>query len=158
MSVSPQNGGRPAHRRHLPARGLRRRLLGRADAGLRIPGPRHLRAERGLGAHQPVARLCQPTGNGISHPTPSPTPSAGPVTPCTNCGTVASGDSRRHDQDVFKPQTVAITVGQVVEWKNTGNQPHTVTFPKDAAINDNLLSSCQTFEVIFTQVGNFYYQ
>jgi plastocyanin len=111
----------------------------------------------------PLPGSASPSATASATPTPSPTPPAGPVTPCTSCGTVASGSQPATtvdatDQDVFKPQTVTITVGQVVQWKNTGTQPHTVTFPKDAAISDNLLSSGQTFEVKFTQVGNFYYQ
>ena len=111
----------------------------------------------------PLPGSPSPSAEASATPSPSPTATNGPTTPCTNCGTVANGSPATvivdtTDQDVFSPQTVTITVGQVVEWKNTGSQAHTVTFPKDGAISDTLLSSGQTFEVRFTQTGSFYYE
>lgn len=111
----------------------------------------------------PLPGSPSPSASASATPSPSPTATSGPTTPCTNCGTVANGSPATvivdaTDQDVFSPQTVTVKVGQVVEWKNAGTQAHTVTFPKDATISDNLLSSGQTFEVKFTEAGSFYYQ
>ncbi|MGA8015110.1 MAG: plastocyanin/azurin family copper-binding protein [Candidatus Dormiibacterota bacterium] len=62
------------------------------------------------------------------------------------------------DQDVFSPETVTIKVGQVVEWKNTGIQTHSVTFTSDSGISDALLTSGKTWEIKFTKAGSFAYE
>ncbi len=97
---------------------------------------------------------------------PSATPSSGPPVkggPCNGCGTVANGSTPAAvvdatDQDVFSPETVTIKVGQVVEWKNTGIQSHSVTFTSDSAISEALLSSGKTWEIKFTKAGSFAYE
>ncbi|HYA01022.1 MAG TPA: plastocyanin/azurin family copper-binding protein [Candidatus Binatia bacterium] len=108
-----------------------------------------------------------PSAPGSTSPSPraaaAASSPAGPTTPCTSCGSVANGSPATvtvdaTDDDVFSPQVVSIKVGQVVEWKDIGSQAHTVTFPSDGAISDNVLSSGQTWEVKFTKAGNFYYQ
>ncbi len=97
---------------------------------------------------------------------PSATPSSGPPVkggPCNSCGTVANGSTAAMvvdatDQDVFSPETVTIKVGQVVEWKNTGIQTHSVTFTSDSGISDALLTSGKTWEIKFTKAGSFAYE
>jgi plastocyanin len=104
-------------------------------------------------------------GDGL--PSPSAAPGGGGGTSssgssCTSCGTVVHGVTPTvvvdaTDGDVFSPQTVSVKVGDVVEWKNTGIQTHTVTFGSDQAISDANLAAGQSWEVKFTQAGSFGY-
>jgi plastocyanin len=104
-------------------------------------------------------------GDGL--PSPSPGTGGGPsssstATSCTSCGTVVSGVTptvvvQANDQLKFVPQTVSISVGDVVEWRNVGTVLHSVTFQNDSAISDANLNGGQTFEVRFTQPGSFPY-
>ncbi len=87
---------------------------------------------------------------------------AAPGGPCNSCGTKVTGATPAAtvdatDQDVFAPETVTVKVGDVVEWKDTGVQSHTVTFSGDSAINDSLLKSGDTWEIRFTKAGSFHY-
>jgi plastocyanin len=116
------------------------------------------------------AVAAQPSATSSPSPSPSPSPtptatSSGPATkggPCNACGTVAHGGTPAAvvdatDQDTFNPSTVTVTVGQIVEWKDTGIQSHTVTFQQDPSISDNLLQANQTWEIQFTKAGSFAY-
>lgn len=104
-------------------------------------------------------------GDGLPSPSASVAPSGsstGSKTACNQCGTVVQGVTPTvtvdaSDQDVFSPKTAHIKVGDVVEWKNTGVQTHSVTFDADPSITKATLNGGQTFEVKFTKAGNFYY-
>jgi plastocyanin len=80
---------------------------------------------------------------------------------CNQCGSLVHGATPTvtvdaTDQDQFSPKTTHLKVGDIVEWKNTGVQTHSVTF-SDASITDPTLNGGQVFEVKFTKPGNFYY-
>ena len=81
-------------------------------------------------------------------------------------GTVVSGQTANvtvnaTDGLVFDPVTATAKVGQVVEWKNTGQIAHTVTFDSsidpNGTISTSSLTGGGTFEVKFTQAGTFNY-
>jgi plastocyanin len=99
--------------------------------------------------------LPSPSASAAGHNTTS-------VGSCNQCGTVVNGATPTvtvdaSDQDAFSPKTANIKVGDIVEWKNTGVQTHSVTFDSDPSITAATLNGGQTFEVKFTKAGNFYY-
>ncbi len=71
----------------------------------------------------------------------------------------------------FQPETVTISVGDTVEWRNTSNLPHTATFdPEKASDADNVvlaegvdpfgfgnLSSGENFSHTFETPGRYQY-
>lgn len=71
----------------------------------------------------------------------------------------------------FQPETVTISVGDTVEWRNTSNLPHTVTFdPEEAADAGNVvlpegvdpfgsgnLSAGESFSHTFETPGRYQY-
>ena len=60
---------------------------------------------------------------------------------------------------MFVPDSSNVAVGDIVEFKNTGSVPHTVTFQdnNDACLTDNTLAPGATWEVKFTQPGTYNY-
>jgi plastocyanin len=123
---------------------------------------------RTLGLILAVAAGLAAAGCGDGLPTPSASTSGGGTSTggggvsCSQCGTVVSGAAPTvtvdaTDQDQFSPKTAHIKVGDVIEWKNTGVQTHSVTFDSDPAITRATLNGGETFEVKFTKAGNFYY-
>jgi len=63
------------------------------------------------------------------------------------------------DDLVFVPASSSAAVGDVVEFKNTGSVPHTVTFQdnNDSCLTDSTLAPGGTWEVKFTQPGTYNY-
>jgi plastocyanin len=63
------------------------------------------------------------------------------------------------DNLVFVPASSDAAVGAIVEFKNTGVTPHTVTFldNNDACLTDSTLAPGATWEVKFTQPGTYNY-
>jgi plastocyanin len=60
------------------------------------------------------------------------------------------------DNLAFSPQTVTVNVGQVVQWKNTGQIAHTVTFSgAQSCLTDDQLGGGSTWDVTFNQAGTF---
>lgn len=56
----------------------------------------------------------------------------------------------------FNPATINIAVGGEVNWTNTGDLPHTVTFADDGPASGNL-STDQAFPATFDEAGTFTY-
>ncbi len=63
------------------------------------------------------------------------------------------------DNLVFVPASSNAAVGDVIEFKNTGTVPHTVTFQdnNDGCLTDSTLAPGATWEVKFTQPGTYNY-
>jgi len=56
----------------------------------------------------------------------------------------------------FQPGSITIQVGSAVEWKNTGNLPHTVT-ASSGAFDSGMLKKGETFSQTFEAPGTFSY-
>ena len=63
------------------------------------------------------------------------------------------------DNLVFVPASSSAAVGDIIEFKNTGTVPHTVTFQdnNDGCLTDSTLAPGATWEVKFTQPGTYNY-
>ncbi len=61
------------------------------------------------------------------------------------------------DQNVFEPATQDATVGEIIEWKNTGSVTHNLVFSSDASISDPVLESGGVWQVKFTVAGVYRY-
>lgn len=87
----------------------------------------------------------------------------------TNSGSVCNGTAavsglgtpavtiNATDDLVFDPASSTATVGQVVEFKNTGSVMHTVTFQdnNDGCLSDAALNPGSTWDVKFTAAGTY---
>ena len=63
------------------------------------------------------------------------------------------------DNLAFTPQNVTVNVGQVLQWKNTGQIGHTVTFSgNESCLTDAALAGGSTWDVTFNQAGTFNFQ
>jgi plastocyanin len=73
-------------------------------------------------------------------------------------GTVAETVDATDDL-VFVPASTTASVGDVVEFKNTGTVAHTVTFQdnNDGCLSDAMLNPGSTWEVKFTAAGTYNY-
>lgn len=98
----------------------------------------------------------------------SSTSSSGPASSGGSCSAgsaaVSQGGSpaatvQATDNLVFTPQTVSVGVGQVLEWKTTGQTLHTVTFSgAQSCLTDDALNPGSTWDVTFNQAGTFAYR
>jgi plastocyanin len=61
------------------------------------------------------------------------------------------------DQNRFDPAVQHATVGQVIEWRNTGLITHNVVFRDDASIGDPVLAGGGVWQVKFTSAGTYQY-
>jgi plastocyanin len=63
------------------------------------------------------------------------------------------------DSLIFVPASSTASVGEVVEFKNTGEQPHTVTFQdnNDGCLTDGSLNPGATWDVKFSAAGTYNY-
>jgi plastocyanin len=77
----------------------------------------------------------------------------------TLTGTGTPTDVAATDNLVFVPDSSNATVGQVVEFQNTGSVVHTVTFQdnNDSCLSDPTLAPGATWAVKFTQPGTYNY-
>jgi plastocyanin len=93
-------------------------------------------------------------------------PGGGPTAPaaCNGSAAVSSLGTatmtiQATDNLVFDPASSSAAVGNIVEFKNTGTVPHTVTFldNNDGCLTDSTLAPGATWEVKFTQPGTYNY-
>lgn len=82
---------------------------------------------------------------------PSPTPTKAKPTPITMNVTIVDNGSF-----AFSPQTLNISVGTTIIWKNNTTAPHTVT-SDNGVFNSGAISPGGTFSFKFTQAGTFAY-
>jgi plastocyanin len=85
--------------------------------------------------------------------TASSTSAAGPGQVVT--GQTAAFTVKQTDQLQFSPSSATIKAGQVLEWTNSGQVAHNVTFDSYPAISSDTMNGGDTFEVKFTQPGTY---
>ena len=97
-------------------------------------------------------------GGATSGVTPTGGGGCGPGTAGVNQGTPASTVAAS-DQLTFTPQNITVSVGQVLQWHNTGSIMHTVTFNSANAscLTDPSLNGSSSWDVKFTQPGTYAY-
>jgi plastocyanin len=90
--------------------------------------------------------------------------SSGPPAACNGTSAASSLGTptmtiQATDNLVFAPDSSNAAVGDVIEFKNTGQVTHTVTFQdsNDACLTDATLAAGATWEVKFTQPGTYNY-
>jgi plastocyanin len=61
------------------------------------------------------------------------------------------------DQNTFDPVVQDATVGEIIEWRNTGSVTHNLVYPDDASISDPVLAGGGVWQVKFTVAGTYQY-
>ncbi len=87
---------------------------------------------------------------------PSPTPTRTTPTPTPTSPTTVNVSIISNGSFAFSPQTLNITVGTIVIWKNNTTAPHTVS-SDNGAFDSATISPGGTFSFKFTQAGTFAY-
>jgi len=73
-----------------------------------------------------------------------------------NVGGPGSSTVQATDNLAFSPTTVTTGVGQVVQWSNSGQVQHTVTFDgANSCLSDVSLQGGASWQVKFTQAGTY---
>jgi len=70
-------------------------------------------------------------------------------------GQTASAKVKETDQLQFSPTSVTVKAGQVLEWDNTGQIAHNVTFDAYSSISSDTMNGGDTYQVKFTQPGTY---
>ena len=70
-------------------------------------------------------------------------------------GATASTTVKETDQLQYSPTSVSIKAGQVLEWDNTGQVAHNVTFDDFQSITSDTMNGGDTYQVKFTQPGTY---
>ena len=70
-------------------------------------------------------------------------------------GQTAAQKVKETDQLQFSPTAVTIKAGQVLEWDNSGQVAHNVTFDEDSSISSDTMNGGDTYQVKFTQAGTY---
>src|SRR5580700_1994379 len=97
-------------------------------------------------------------GNGPPGGGPNPPTACNGSAAVSSLGT-ATMTIQATDNLVFVPASSNAAVGDIVEFKNTGSVPHTVTFQdnNDSCLTHSTLAPGATWEVKFTQPGTYNY-
>lgn len=61
------------------------------------------------------------------------------------------------DNHAFSPQTLTVSVGETVTWRNDQSVGHTVTSDQGSELNSSLLSQGQTYQHRFVSAGTHRY-
>jgi plastocyanin len=72
-------------------------------------------------------------------------------------GQTASAKVKESDQLQFSPTSVSIKAGQVLEWDNTGQIAHNVTFDDYPDISSDTMNGGDSYQVKFTKAGTYQY-
>jgi plastocyanin len=59
--------------------------------------------------------------------------------------------------NAFDPDTITVSVGDTVEWTNTGDNPHTVTSDEEGVWDSGTLENGGTFSFTFEEAGTVTY-
>jgi plastocyanin len=90
----------------------------------------------------------------VSRPSPTPTTPKPPPTPTPVPTVVVTITTDSNGNFAFSPQTLNITAGTVVIWKNSTSTPHTVT---GNTFGSGTITPGGSFSFKFTQAGTFAY-
>ena len=72
-------------------------------------------------------------------------------------GQTANQTVKQTDGLKFNPTSTTLSVGQVVEWDNSGQIAHNVTFDESAAITSDTMNGGDKYQVKFTKAGTYNY-
>lgn len=104
-----------------------------------------------------------------STPLPSPPSPGASVTPATAVAPVGVGEAintglgtpaqqvAADAQLKFAPASITVSKGQVIQWTNTSNVPHNVTFDAQPSLSSGTLQQNGTWQVEFTAPGTYQY-
>jgi plastocyanin len=94
---------------------------------------------------------------------PSAAASATPAGPVANgpgdkvTGQTAATKVQETDQLKFNPTSATVKAGQVVEWDNSGQVAHNVTFDEFPQITSDTMNGGDKYQVKFTKAGTYSY-
>lgn len=84
-------------------------------------------------------------------------PPGGEVIASRVSGVPAASSVAETDDLVFKPVGASVKVGDVVEWTNTGNALHNVTFDNQQVPTSDTMNGGDKYEVKFSKPGTYHY-
>jgi cytochrome c oxidase subunit II len=87
----------------------------------------------------------------------APPPGAGPPPAEKVNGVAAAADVAETDDLKFQPDSATVKVGDVVQWTNTGNAIHSVTFDNQQVPSLDTQNGGEKFEVKFLKPGTYHY-
>lgn len=104
-----------------------------------------------------------------STPLPSPPPPGASATPSSVSAPIGVGEAintglgtpsqqvAANAQLKFSPASISVSKGQVIQWTNTSNVPHNVTFDSQPSLSSGTLQQSATWQVEFTAPGTYQY-
>jgi len=87
----------------------------------------------------------------------APPPGAGPPPAEKVTGVTAAANVAETDDLKFQPSSATVKVGDVVEWANTGNSIHSVTFDNQQVPSLDTQNGGEKYEVKFLKAGTYHY-
>jgi cytochrome c oxidase subunit II len=87
----------------------------------------------------------------------APPPGAGPAPAEKASGVPAASNIAEKDELKFQPSSATVKVGDVVQWTNTGNSVHSVTFDNQQVPSLDTQNGGEKFEVKFDKPGTYHY-
>lgn len=122
-----------------------------ADPGVRTPRLADL-ARAASGAKIPVIT---PGPSAAASATPSGPVAGGPGQVVQ--GQTAAATVKESDQLKFNPSSSTLKVGQVIEWDNSGQVAHNVTFDSFSSLTSDTMNSGDKYQLKFTKAGTYSY-
>ena len=71
-------------------------------------------------------------------------------------GQTAAQKIHQTDENKFSPDSLSVKVGDIVEWDNSSQAGHNVTF--DQGLHSDTMSNGDTYQVKFAKAGSYKYQ
>ena len=87
----------------------------------------------------------------------APPPGGGPAPGEKVTGVPAASNVAETDELKFQPSSATIKVGDVVQWTNTGNSVHSVTFDNQQVPSLDTQNGGEKYEVKFLKPGTYHY-
>ena len=87
----------------------------------------------------------------------APPPGAGPPPAQKANGVTAAANVAETDELKFQPSSATVKVGDVVQWTNTGNSVHSVTFDNQQVPSLDTQNGGEKYEVKFLKPGSYHY-
>jgi len=87
----------------------------------------------------------------------APPPGAGPPPAQKANGVTAAANVAETDELKFQPSSATVKVGDVVQWTNTGNSVHSVTFDNQQVPSLDTQNGGEKYEVKFLKPGTYHY-
>src|SRR6202011_1957699 len=87
----------------------------------------------------------------------APPPGSGPPPAEKASGVPAAANVAETDDLKFQPSSTTVKVGDVIQWTNTGNSVHSVTFDNQQVPSLDTQNGGEKFEVKFLKAGTYHY-